>query len=102
MLVGATEPTISLPDADAGSFGFMQHKITLAAPRGWEVELVELSMGAQPPVLGGFQAFSNQASGQLAAIDAELVMDSSSMRVVVRGTGPVGQFTASVSGVQVG
>ena len=53
-----------------------------------------------PPSLAGFQAFADPDSGAVTAVDADMAFNSSSVRLVVVGRGPLGAFTAKVSAVQ--
>lgn len=48
----------------------------------------------------GFQAFADPDSGVVTAVDADMSFNSSSVRLVVVGRGPLGAFTATVSAVQ--
>ena len=47
------------------------------------------------------QVFNDMFTGQMQALEVDLSFASPSLRVVVRGTGPIGQFTATVMGVSV-
>jgi hypothetical protein len=48
----------------------------------------------------GFQAFADPDTGAVTAVDADMSFNSSSVRLVVVGRGPLGAFTAKVSAVQ--
>lgn len=81
-----------------------QEKLAAAAPAGWRIELTDFSMGAEAPVMSNFQAFQDpRAAGpRLAALDCDMDLTSSSMAIVMRGSGPlVGEFTATVRILQV-
>jgi len=56
--------------------------VARAAPAGWELELVDLSLGGQAPALSSFQAFNDARTGELAEVQADMNLDSTSMRVV--------------------
>jgi hypothetical protein len=51
-------------------------------------------------VPAGFQAFADPDTGAVTAVDADMSFNSSSVRLVVVGRGPLGAFTAKVSAVQ--
>ncbi|KXZ44634.1 hypothetical protein GPECTOR_64g128 [Gonium pectorale] len=82
------------------NLGAWADQLRRAAPPGWELELVHLSMGRQAPSMGNYQVLADAATGRVTALDCEVEMDSPSVRAVVRGSGPVGRFTATVAGVR--
>lgn len=45
------------------------------------------------------QAFNDTATGRLSELRVNLSLDSPSMRVMVRGSGPIGQFVATVTNI---
>ena len=47
------------------------------------------------------QAYNDVARGKLSALECDMELISGTMRVTVRGTGPLGQFTATVSNFSV-
>lgn len=47
------------------------------------------------------QVFNSTANGRVSAIECDMEQESNSMKVVVHGSGPLGKFTATVSGVRV-
>lgn len=77
-----------------------QETVAYAAPRGWSLAITDVSMGSDGPQLSGFRALADPITGRLAAIDCRMALDSGSMRAVVRGSGPIGAFTATVSGIR--
>ncbi len=78
----------------------LQDNLSAAAPKGWDVEIGDLSLGTTAPRLSSFQAFGQQPSGALAAVDCRLAWDTDSVRIVVRGKGPLGKFVVRVSALQ--
>ncbi|KAG1680787.1 hypothetical protein FOA52_008120 [Chlamydomonas sp. UWO 241] len=83
------------------NLGGWQDKISSAAPRGWSIELVDLSLGDESPKLSNVRVFNNVRWGGMQAIEMDLELTSASMRVVVKGSGPLGQFTGTISGFSV-
>lgn len=63
------------------------------------MEIADVSIGTTAPELSGFQAFADPASGAVKALDCSMAFDSDSVRLVVVGRGPLGAFTARMSGV---
>lgn len=59
-----------------------------------------LYCGVVLSVYAGFQAFADPDTGAVTAVDADMSFNSSSVRLVVVGRGPLGAFTAKVSAVQ--
>ncbi len=45
------------------------------------------------------QVLSDPSTGRITALHADMAFDSDSLRAVVRGSGPVGSFTASIAGI---
>ncbi|KAF5835353.1 hypothetical protein DUNSADRAFT_7519 [Dunaliella salina] len=76
-----------------------QEKARLAAPKGWTIELTDFSLGVHSPYMSNFQVFNDAVTGRMQAMECDMDMTSSSMRVVVRGSGPLGDFRATVSGM---
>ncbi|GLI62296.1 hypothetical protein VaNZ11_004899 [Volvox africanus] len=74
-------------------------KVRRAAPAGLELQLEEMSLGTEAPQLNNFQVLADPASGRVTAINCDMAFDSSSMRVVVSGSGPLGRFTATMAGI---
>lgn len=66
---------------------------------GWDLELVDFSLGTQAPSMSNWQAFNDTSAGRLTEVHSDMTLDSSSMRMVVRGTGPIGQFIATVNNI---
>ena len=77
-----------------------QDKVQNAAPPGWTLELVSMSLGKAGPTLSNWQCFSS-AEGRLVASECQMELISDSVRVIVRGTGPLGAFQATVSSLSV-
>eukprot|EP00882_Tetradesmus_deserticola_P021705 GHRQ01023502.1.p1 GENE.GHRQ01023502.1~~GHRQ01023502.1.p1 ORF type:complete len:315 (+),score=115.53 GHRQ01023502.1:333-1277(+) len=84
----------------ANNLSMWQDTVAAAAPRGWEVEIADVSIGSIAPELTGFQAFADPASGEVTALECAMTFDSDSVRLVVVGRGPLGAFTARVSAVE--
>jgi hypothetical protein len=78
----------------------LQDTVAAAAPRGWEVEIADVSIGSIAPELSSFQAFADPASGDVTALECAMAFDSDSVRLVVVGKGPLGAFTARLSAVE--
>ncbi|GFR40402.1 hypothetical protein Agub_g954, partial [Astrephomene gubernaculifera] len=74
-------------------------KVRRAAPPGWELELAEMNMGRQGPQMSNYQVLADPSSGRVTAVDCDMRMESNTLRAVVVGSGPVGRFTATISGV---
>ena len=77
-----------------------QGKVQNAAPPGWNLELVSMSLGKDGPKLSNWQCFSSP-EGTLAAIECKMEFISDSVKVVVKGSGPLGPFQATVSSLSV-
>ena len=54
-----------------------------------------------PPSPPPAQVFNDVSSGSMTALECDMEMVSGSMRVAVRGAGPLGKFTATVSNFSV-
>jgi hypothetical protein len=92
--------TIPLPARVCCSAAALQDTVAAAAPRGWEVEIADVSIGSIAPELSNLQAFADPASGDVTALECAMAFDSDSVRLVVVGKGPLGAFTARVSAVE--
>lgn len=77
-----------------------QEKVQFAAPPGWTLELVSVSLGKEGPTFSGWQCLSSP-QGSLVAAECKMEMISDSIRVVVKGNGPLGEFQANVSSLSV-
>lgn len=47
------------------------------------------------------QAFNDPATGRLCALECDMQLDSPSWRIVVKGSGPLGTFSAHINGLTV-
>ncbi|GAX84227.1 hypothetical protein CEUSTIGMA_g11650.t1 [Chlamydomonas eustigma] len=74
-----------------------QAKVASTAPSGWTMELVDMSLGVEAPTMTNYRVYNDVSSNRMASMEYDMEMISSSMRVAVRGSGPLGQFTATVS-----
>ncbi|GIL93084.1 hypothetical protein Vretifemale_20508 [Volvox reticuliferus] len=74
-------------------------KVRRAAPAGLELQLEEMSLGKEAPQMSNFQVLADPLSGRVTAINCDMTFDSSSMRVVVSGSGPLGRFIATMTGI---
>lgn len=77
-----------------------QETVADAAPRGWTLEIADVSLGLQGPRLSEWRAYADAATGRLTAVDCRMELDSDTLRVVVRGASPIAAFTATVSGIR--
>ena len=73
----------------------------MSAPRGWKIDLTDIDLGTDGLVLSSFQAFVDVRTGRLGSLDCVGTLKSRSVRVVVNGKGPVGQFTAKIMGIDI-
>ncbi|KIY97382.1 hypothetical protein MNEG_10578, partial [Monoraphidium neglectum] len=80
--------------------GCAQDAIANAAPRGWTLAISDVSLGTDAVQLSDFQAYGDPATGRLTAVDCRMVLNSDTMKVVVRGSSPIAAFTATVSGIR--
>jgi hypothetical protein len=77
----------------------LQDTVAAAAPRGWELEITDVSIGSVAPELSGFQALADPDTGAVVAVDCQMSLASKSVKFAVVGRGPLGSFTAKVSAV---
>lgn len=77
-----------------------QAKVQNAAPPGWSLELVSMSLGKEGPKLSNWQCFSSP-DGRLLAVECKMEFISDTVKVVVKGSGPLGAFGATVSSLSV-
>lgn len=47
------------------------------------------------------QAFNDPSTGHLSAINCDMLLDSPSWRIIVKGSGPLGTFSANINGLTV-
>ncbi|GFH17588.1 uncharacterized protein HaLaN_14251, partial [Haematococcus lacustris] len=78
-----------------------QEKVRRGAPSGWELAIQEMELGQQSPRLSNFQVYNSVTNGRMNALECDMRMESTSMHVVVAGSGPLGKFRATVSGITV-
>lgn len=84
------------------NLGLWQDKISYNAPKGWDIQLVDMTLGTGEGLkMDNIQAFKDTESQRVAAIDFDIKMASPATRVVVQGRGPLGEFTATISDLQV-
>lgn len=86
--------------APRGSFGPCSYSQPLPAPLLPAAAPPPRSLLCPPPCPAS-QAYADPSTGKLSAIDCSMRMDSTSLRVVVKGSGPLGKFAANISGVTV-
>jgi len=89
---------IQLPLRGFSAF-LLQDTVAAAAPRGWELEITDVSIGSVAPELSGFQALADPDTGAVVAVDCQMSLASKSVKFAVVGRGPLGSFTAKVSAV---
>jgi hypothetical protein len=77
-----------------------QETVANAVPRGWTLNITDVSLGTEGAQLSEFQAYADPATGGLTAVDCNMAFNSDTLRVIVRGATPLAAFTATVSGIR--
>eukprot|EP00798_Chlamydomonas_sp_ICE-L_P015380 gene15380-21466_t len=90
-----------LPMVMTDNMGQWQEKVSSASPSGWTLELAGMTLGSNTPQLSNVQAFNNTSTGALNYLNCDMSFVSDTMQVSIKGIGPVGEVTATMSNLSV-
>jgi hypothetical protein len=74
----------------------LQEQIEAIAPKGWTLGLDNFSLGDVAPSISGWQVYNNSFTGEVQSVTADLLLESTTLQVSLKGSGPlVGPFVGA-------